>query len=57
MKPQDSGPKTFDGKTDGGISIGSQLVIVDLTSGEVPFENMSGTEGDDEMLVLGAYLE
>ena len=47
-----SGPRTSDGKTDGGMINGSHPAIVDLTSGEAIFEYMSATEVDEEMLVL-----
>jgi hypothetical protein len=47
-----SGPRTPDGKTDGGMINGSHPAIVDLTSGEAIFEYMSATEVDEEMLVL-----
>jgi hypothetical protein len=55
-KPLDSAPGTLDGKIVGGIIIGSQPAIVDLTSGEAIFEYMSATEGDEEILVLCANL-
>jgi hypothetical protein len=47
-----SGPRTPDGKTDGGMINGSHPAIVDLIIGEAIFEYMSATEVDEEMLVL-----
>ena len=55
-KPPESEPRILDGKIVGGIVIGSQPAIVDLTSGEAIFEYISATEGDEEMLVLCIYL-
>jgi hypothetical protein len=51
-KPAVSGPRTPDGKTDGGMISGSHPAIVVLISGEAIFEYMSATDVDEEMLVL-----